>query len=765
MAIEKLKSFNKGEGYPSDDTSVEDKNNSPAYSLEWMEYIYGCYHNDKTAITSDKQIHFGNLRRYAEGKQDWVQYMKQFTGEASSTTPARTTSVSDLSELNEGSQYINQAKQARTHAMNVDWTKIFSPAPKFMRAITGMFLQANHDIIVDALDRQSTTERLEKKWRMWVDSQTKEVFDTINQKMGIPTEDKGPLPQTKQELELYASLSNAKLAYEIAAEEAAIHTEEFSDINDIKVKVITDAATLNCCFMSDEIDRDTYKVKGVYVDPETLIIEYDKNNDYSNTRFAAYPTFITGWELKQIAPNKNPDELKKLCLSFQGMYGNPIAVDGKNLNYYDFRIPVLKGMWRTIDQPIKKIEVEVNKSKVRKKELETGKIKQVEDRYYKLINKVVKTIPAVYEAKWVMGSDIVYDYGRIGEDTGRLPIHGYIFPGTSIIEQMIPLLDNIQYTFLKLQTAIIKSPPPGLAIDISGIKGFVLGNSKFDPLDLIRIYSQSGTMLYNSNVKKGSLQDDKVNSRKFIEQLPGGMGTVITESVTAFELNFNLMAEITGISRESFVGNVNPNQTATQTKAMVAGTNNVLQPIYDGWIKTRKSFLNSAIPRIQIICMNQNAIPEGKGYEPVIGIAGVQALAVFGKQHPMAFGIKITPAPTEEEKMEIRRQIMDAQSKGMISPDIATFVTIDLIRGNSLNKITAYLSYVLEKGRQLQAKIAEENQLRDRETQVVVAKSKAESEAQLEDVKHKNKMAEIQLEKDLELRNLQAQPKSMSNVN
>lgn len=758
MAIEKLDDFRFVGEIPSDETPVDVKNGNPSYSLAWMKYMYWLYHTDKTAITRAFQEEIIELRRYAEGRQEVSQYKKKFTNETKNSRIPVTSTLSDLDESGVGGSYVEDIQQSRAHFMTVDFNKIFSPAPKYMNALTGMFLKTNHDITVTALDSASINAKEEKKWRLWVKAKTKPTFDKVNQMMGIqPDEEDIILPNSIQELELYSSLNNFKLRYEVAAEEALIHTEDISDLSEVKNTIVRDLAIGGIAFVMDVVNPDTYKVEARPLDPVDVIIEYSTKGKFSGSRFAAYVEYFTISELKRLFPDKEELDFYNIASRYSGKYGNGTIgklVQDPNTNpeWYDFRCPVLHGFWKTTDSITRTKDVEIS-GKVRKSEVEKGKIKQVKDKYYKLVNTVIDTIPAVYEAKWVMGSDMIFEYGRITEDNGELPIHGYKIEGNSIVKQMIPSLDQIQMTYLRLQNAIAKSPPPGLMIDIAGVNGFKMGNKKWSPLDLIRMYTQNGHMLYDSSLRKGNMPNDKVDSRKVIEHLPGGMGSAINEYLLSFEMSFNHLAELTGLSRESFAGSTDANQTATASKILAAGTTNTLQPLYNAWIKIRTSFSNHAIGRIQIICMNSKNIPEDKGYLPVIGEAGVQALAAIGKRSPSSLGINIEPSPTEDERMEIRRLILEAQAKGEISPDIATFVTIDLIRGNSLNKIMAFLSYKIEQGRQSQMKYAQENQMRDRETQVIVAKSKSESEMQLETLKNQNKLKEIQLEKDLELRN------------
>jgi hypothetical protein len=769
MPIEKLDGFRYEGQMPDDDTPISEKNGSPSYSLGWMKYIYWCFHTDRVALTSSRQYEILNLRKYAEGQQDSDQYKKKFTDSSKNNRIPISSTTMDIDENQVGGVYAEDISQSRAHFMTVDFSKIFSPAPKYINALIGMFIKTNHDITVTALDSVSQSAKEEKKWRLWVKSKTKSSFDKINDIMGIKQdEEQIQLPNSLQELELYTSLNNFKLRYEVAGEEALIHTEQISETDEIKNRCVRDFAIGGAAFVCDYLDKETMKIKEKYLDSVDVIIEYSKENRYSDSRFGGYIMYFTISEIHKEFPEKSKEELWRLAGLFSSKYGNGVIsktyVEGSvNPNWYDFRIPVLYGCWKTVDTLVKENKVPISKSKVRKKELETGKIKQENDFYYKVITNKVDKVNAVYEAKWVLGTDMVFDYGRINTDTGCIPIHGYMIEGNSIVEQMIPSLDQIQLTYLRLQNAIAKAPPSGLLIDIAGVQGFKMGNKKWSPLDLIRMYTQNGHMLYDSSLRKGNLPNDKVDSRKVIEQLPGGLGNAINEYLVSFEMAFNHLSELTGLSRESFVGGTDPNQSATATKIIAAGTTNTLQPLYNGWVKMRASLSQNVMTRIQILCLHHDDIPEDKGYIPVIGEAGVKSLAIIGRRNPSALGIHITPAPTDDEKMEIRRLVADAQAKGLISPDIATYVTIDLIRGNSLNKIMAFLSYKIEQGRQQQMQAAEANQLRDRETQVVVAQSKLEGEAQLETLKNKNKLAEIQLEKDLELRNEIEKSKLMLN--
>ena len=751
-------------GIPPDTTPVDEKA-LPEYSLEWSKYIYSSWVMGQTAINGDVQDKIALYRKYADGKQDWQQYKRKFEPQDTNTRTPISSVLNDINSDGEGGTYLEDVSQAKGHMMAVDYTKIFSPAPKYINALIGMFLQSSHDITVTALDTHSKNKRQEQKWNLWVQSKYKEAFDQIDQKLGIPPpDDQGVLPKSIQELDLYETIKGFKLRYETAMEDALIHTENISEITEIMKKVVFDLAVGGYAFASTDKDRNTQKMKYQYRDVCDCIIEHSNIESDKNSRFGAYVEYFTISQLSAILPEVDEREWYDLANKYVGLYGNPNKgydyIDSKtNPAYFYYRVPVLRTSWETVDYLKKKKEVQIN-GKVRPSELKKGKVKQFGQDYIKEVDTDAGQQPAVYGARWVMGTDYIFDHERLEDDCGELPLKCYIMRGTSIMEQMIPILDQLHMTFLRLQNAIAKAPPAGLLIDVAGMKGFKMGNKKWRESDLIKLYTASGNLLYDSSLRKGLMPNDKVDSRKVVEQLPGGMGPAINEFLISFEMGFNHIAELTGLTRESFASQGDPNQTATATKILAAGTSNTLQPLYSGWVNMRRGLSQAAAQRIQIICM-RNDIPEDKGYVPVIGEYAVRAIADLGKKSPSAYGIEITPAMTQEEKMELRRHIQEAELKGYIEPDVAMFITSDILRGLSLTKAQMYLSYRIQLAKQQQAQQAQQAQLVDRETQQVVSQGKAENDVQLEKVKSDEKIRQINAEKqwDYDIKMLDVQMK------
>jgi hypothetical protein len=218
-----------------------------------------------------------------------------------------------------------------------------------------------------------------------------------------------------------------------------------------------------------------------------------------------------------------------------------------------------------------------------------GRVKKREGR--ETTPRYLKTIR---EGKWIVGTEMVFDYGKMNDvpfdfktREPVLPIHVYKIKGKSVVENMVPMLDQVQMTYLRLQNAIAKAAPSGLKIDIGKMQGLTMGSKKWSPLDLIRLYTQTGHMLYNSSMVKGELTSGVMSSDpgKAIEELKGGIGNAVQDAISSFEMAFQLMSELTGIDRVSAVSSQDPRTSAAETRIAAAGTSDTLYSIFSAWLK------------------------------------------------------------------------------------------------------------------------------------------------------------------------------------
>jgi len=379
------------------------------------------------------------------------------------------------------------------------------------------------------------------------------------------------MPKSLEELHIYDQMGGFKRREAVGMEKALRFTDEFSDMPVIKRKVLRDLATTGIATTMDTVDDTLGLARYGYVDFTNCLLEYSSEQDFKDSRFCGYQKNMTISELRPLC-NLSEDELQSLAGKWAGgAHGNPtrsswgdvnidIAGDYRSFGYDDYKIPVMWYVWKGLSSKTK--EVEVRGKKGIKRQVEKGTISERNGKYYKKIKDESFTVQTLYQCYWIMDSDKVFKTGKLNDipfdyynKEAYLPIHAYRMDGKSLVETMIPILDQIQLIFLRLQNAIAKSPGSGLAIDINAIDVVNMGTQKFQGLDLIKLHSHTGHMIYKGATTSGhavaGIMGGQHFNQKPIEFLEGGYSSDVESAIRGFEMNFGYLAELTGIDRVS----------------------------------------------------------------------------------------------------------------------------------------------------------------------------------------------------------------------
>jgi len=729
----------KGKGFvrPSDDTPPPMKEKAP-YNLAWAKYIYGSHMDGVSGIPYNWNTKINNLRAYAHGRQSTNLYKKWFSQNVINNP-------NEVSATDNNSDQNNQIQNARKHYMDVDFEQIFSPAPKYMNYLIGKFAKIDIEPTVQAIDERSGAEKETKKWGLWAKKFTQQDFSEIDAIRGVPQEEPEYMPQTLEELAMYENMGHFKMVYEIGMEKSLQFTNQISQEKKLRKKIVRDLITANVGAYLDYVDSDGI-VKYQYVDPSNLIIEYGDKNVFDSARY--FGTVI-GYRIPDIRrkfPNMDEKDIEKLARTFVGSYSNPDTVNASYdeangvFGYDEFNIPVLKYSFLTVNKQYFQNRVTKSGDTIRARVgyKENGSL-NVRKNDAQSMQEMFHE--CVYEGCWIIGTDLVFDHGKMNDipydpkyKKARLPIHVCKLEGKSIVEQMMPLLDQIQMTFLRLQNAIAKAPPSGLKIDIGKMKKLSMHGKKWGPRDLIRLYTQTGHMLYDSSVSEGQIDPNirPTDPGKAIEELKGGVGSAISDAIQSFEFCFGSISEMTGIDRASVVSAQPDRTSATETKVAAAGSSDTLFTIVDGLVEILKSGAECAALRIQSRCLIDDS-----PYVAVIGKQAVEAIKIAGSMPPVYYGINITVQPTSDDKEEIKSAAQLALKSGSLSMPQYLFLVDSLNSGGGLNYAMAYLNYQNAQLTKQSQDAALANQNADTEKQAMLANQKAEADANSQMMKGK----------------------------
>jgi hypothetical protein len=437
-------------------------------------------------------------------------------------------------------------------------------------------------------------------------------------------------------------------------------------------------------------------------------------------------------DLRKLIPGISEDELRNLASEYNGVGGN-IAVDtctydeeAKIGNYDHFLVNVLDAEWMSVNSRYRT-----------KRKTQYGTELAYDEEFGKVYNNEKKKtekfdIKVVYKCKWIIGLDRTYDFGlqydvpRPGKKEVELSYHLYKLPFRSLVSLSETHLHQMALAYYRLQNAIAMAAPPGIAIEFTALQNMTLGGNKLQPLELLKIRSQTGNLLYKATTHKGT--PNTPGSWKPIQELTGGIGPQLVEFIKVFDLNIGFIRENTGINQIADASAPNPEMSVGGSEMALAATNNALRPIYSGYLDLKERTAKNISLRMQLLIKHDKEAY--KGYMPVIGTIGVQVISVGADTVDANYFIKYEAKPTKERKDIIRQAAINAMNPdrdGVIGIELPDFLMIErLLESGNLKYAEAFLNYKSKKNKERQLNLQRDNMKLDKEREQEAIKLKSE---------------------------------------
>jgi hypothetical protein len=701
-------------GMPSDDIDPSLKKGE--YCLRWAQFIYSMFYNNQAYSTWDKMREYRLNRLYGAGDQPKEFYMDWL----------------DPKDSKSGQ---------RIGLYNVSWD-IWSPVPKIRRVVQGRFETQDHTIQANAIDKNSGVEKENMKWDAWADAVYGKEVEMMKALLGVKkSEAIKYVPDSLEELEMYAEMGGFKMKKEVDIEKALAYTEHISNDKFLKRKLIGDFFDINIAAAQDYFDPIDKKIKYKYLDPEMSIFDYSNEEDFSDMRWWGTQRL---YSIKRVRMESGiPEEqLRSLALQFASTYGNRPADYINNYSvsnyrnkdgvfvYDQFKVPIFYSEWESIDKKYKTTR-ETKMGKVTF-DSEFGKVWDTDRRKTE-----IKEKQNVYCCSWILGSKFVFGDGpldlipRNEKKQVKMTAHVYALPGKSIVASIKDNVDQLQLTKLTMQNSIANASPDGFKIEFGSLNNINLGDGDKTPLQLMKIQRMTGTFVY-----KATLHNGKYNTYASpIEKLEGGMGKVFEDCIRSFEINFNQISEITGIDRFSAASQKPGETTATEIKNVTAATTDSLQPLWAGYLNIKEEMSRNAAYRIQTII---KYIPEAYDvYYPVLGKVTLENLKLSKDITAASYGIKIEAMSTQEEKQMVMNAATEALKPGKDGENISfpEYLLIwQMVKQGQVKHAIAILTFRLNKRKKEQMKLQEDNM-----------KLNAQNAQQQEMIKGQNEQAAIRL--------------------
>lgn len=660
--------------------------------------------------------------------------------------------ILDLRRVATGGKDIDKFKNVVTPDGNSAYLNLNykqpSIIPPLVQNIVGGLTNQGQRVDVYALNPESRIEADKEKNKLIAIYEISKKADDIKEQTGIDPMEGVPKENTFasiEEIELYMK-TTYKESYCVAMEDAIRFINEATDDEEVKKQLYFDLVVIAIAALRVYYD-DNGDIQRRYVDPLKLITSFSESSDFKNIKYAGEFLDMEISDLES-SGKLSFDELLQIAKSVAGKNGNPKWSNSWDDQYYPykyqtnkpwgkFKIKVLDFEYISTDT-IKKEKVPTKGNGYRLREMKDWKPKNKKN------DVLEKRIKNIYEGKWVVGTNILYDYGlqrnMVRDKRNKSDVqlgfkiyapNIYDMTNESIVERINPIDDEIIINKLKAQALVAKMRPQGVAVDVVSAAAAAagLGVKNMSPRDLQDIFESSGTFYYASRTEDGRpLQQNP------IYDLPAPAQTQLTQIVEYTQFLLQQVEYFTGIPMSTI---------ASPDKDALVGIEKIKSLVRN----TSLRFIQDAFENIygraskQIALMVQDSISNGRKVEEfgmAIGYTETDIIKLKKNVCLMDIGVGISVKPDAAELQVLENQINYALQAGAIKASDAIKVR-RLAMNGSIEKAEMWLETYerqYEREKLQQSTAASEAQ----------AQAQGEANAMMEQQKQQTEMMKMELE-------------------
>lgn len=714
-------------GFPSPLLPDQTKN-SPEYGLKLMKSAYGQWINGYGGFSQkQRQTRFDYNKAYAQGMQPMQEFL-------------------DYLDINGQQPY-----------SNIDFTPLPIAIPLLQR-IKDRFNQRIEKIRCNSIDPVSISKKNKAKMDAKFRMEFKDQIAQIEQQSGVQLEDPDAFtPEDTEELDVHFGFTY-KQREEVMMEQGIDLVLYDNQWTEIKNSILDDLLIYGFAGTRTDIDNNG-RIKVRKINPYNLIVSYSERSDMNDLEWVGEVFYMSITDVRQQYPGKiSEEELFNLSKSMVGKFNNPASFTFTwNYQYanaiarpYDaFKVPVLQLSLKTLYN----ITYEKNEDRFGKTILDkTTKFKDGKD--------YVKSKPfyVEYEGAWICDTnyllhwDIANNMAKPNDNLQEciLPYTIYMYNNNRmtnkpVIETIIPSIKQMQLAHLQIQKIVSQAAPDGYTVDIAGMADVDLGNGKgaLQPMELIRIYKQTGVIFY-----KGQVDDTEGNSRPPITPLNVPFTAKLESFINLYNFELNKL--------ERMLGSNSLDQGIISNQAVGKGVLDSARQIGESSINyVYNSYLNILERTAKLTQMRLwDILVFGKkgyeGYKYALGSDRVDYIKLEAEDEfeKTNFDVKIEATIDDNAKQMLENNIQQALAQQSIELEDA--IQIRLL--DNPKAANYYLVSAQKKRRKIKMEDARKNSEMQMQQAVQAAQAKSQGELQLEQAKAQFKLQqyEEELENDKE---------------
>ncbi|MDA3614726.1 hypothetical protein [Polluticaenibacter yanchengensis] len=375
---------------------------------------------------------------------------------------------------------------------------------------------------------------------------------------------------------------------------------------------------------------------------------------------------------------------------------------------------------------------------------------------------VGKKVYNVYKGKWIIGTDLVYDFGKkedmirssVPKDAATTELSyqfiAYNFNEMkveSFLDRLIPFADEFQLSILRAQNLKSRIVPDGFSIDIDALQNaaFVRGDKTYGASDLINMFFETGILVMSSKGINGDVQ----NYKPINEIRNSGTGQNLIALWNDMTNILNQMRSIIGLNDITDGSTPNPRTLNGVASLSHNATNNALSPLFKSRMWLLKRMAEAAIKRGKQVARRSGGY---KGFVPAINGLTLKHFEVESKFYLKEFSIGISLRMPDAEQQMLLQSMQNDIAKGYLdSSDVFM-----IINTYNLKQAQFLLSLKVQRGkereRQQAIQMQEMNGKIQQESAMVAEKAKQDTynkeyevKSKLQKEKHEQTMRELEL--------------------
>jgi len=468
--------------------------------------------------------------------------------------------------------------------------------PKFRNIMISKFLDLNLKAVPVATNEQARYERLmaKNKMKFLSDSRTRERVPTG---MLPPME---PGVNNPEDVEYLYEIGGIQLPIELALQEALNYTldnNEFESVAKMMIEDIIDLGGMAC-----DLRSINGKQKIDYVDYGRVIA---RSSIYSDFRDSDVRGYTVQRKISDILM-EDEDKIRRHWDQIKQAYHGHVGLDTYNYRsqtsgyredyagsanplqgYSDFGVTVLKLYWLDTEDEHYVVGRHARGNQIFEKVNPDFNLSDRAKRAGKRME--TYTIQYMYQANWIVGTDIVYGYGKVdnivrqgepGASQIIWPMMIYSSQEPSMTEKVIPFLDDLQLAILKRRDLIAKMPPgPRMLVYKNRIRDSVnLGKKTYNIRQILKMYQRDGLLILDEEDDYSLPGEANSSQKPPVEFMPSGIAEDLQILENTIAVSIDRIQQVTGI---------NPVVDGTATKgdilksvaeSMQRSANNVLRP-------------------------------------------------------------------------------------------------------------------------------------------------------------------------------------------